>query len=120
MVDQHLAARHVATLFRAKMVTATFLRELQYCCGDSGVYEDLFKYVIKHRELRFQSEIHMLDERPAARKPEPTHTPKPEIPPPPQRPPQPPRPEPRPPEPKPGRNWPPDEKGFPGSPPPKR
>lgn len=136
MVAPALADRHVATLFRAKIVSASFLREMQRCCGDLEIYEDLFAYVVKHRELRQQSEASVPDNRQLVDrsqmrriehqpKPQPAHTPKPEIPPPPQRPPQPlpqpPRPEPPRPTPKPGPLGPrPGEKGFPPPPRPKK
>ena len=54
MVDRKLADRYVQTLVGSGVVSPDFLRELQQCCGDTGVYEDLFRYVLETKTARAQ------------------------------------------------------------------
>lgn len=44
LVDKEVAGEYLRTLLSPEVVTQTFLKEVQSCCGDIHVYEHLYKY----------------------------------------------------------------------------
>jgi hypothetical protein len=44
LVDKRTVSEHVQTLLQPHLVSQTFLRELQNCCGDEAVYEHLYRF----------------------------------------------------------------------------
>ena len=43
LADNNIAGEYLRSLLSPDLVSLTFLRELQTCCGDSSVYEHLFE-----------------------------------------------------------------------------
>jgi hypothetical protein len=51
LVDSRLVDEWVKTVVSERVLSQTFLRELQKCCGDEASYEDLYAYFTKLREV---------------------------------------------------------------------
>lgn len=46
LLDRKTALGHLKTILRSEVVSLTFLRELQGCCGDEHVYDDLSRVLV--------------------------------------------------------------------------
>ena len=44
LVSGHIANEYVRTLVSPNVLSQTFIKSLQECCGDAGVYEHLYRY----------------------------------------------------------------------------